>query len=368
MKRKRWICIMLLLLFSGMPVMTSYAAEEIQMDEIDQVLRQLLPEERVSFQDIVVALMSDEETLEVELVGDYITDTFFYVLKINKSTVSYLLMLTIAAAIVTNFSNVFQSKQVAETGFYVIYMMMIIVCLQTFANVFEMMQESIENLLVFMRVLGPVYFLSMSVSTGSVSAVGFYSLLLLLIYVIELVILNGLFPAIHVYLMIQILNFLSAEMYLSKLSELIKMLTGWVLKTLLACVTGVGMLQGLLAPQADEVKRGAVTKVVNLFPGIGDALGMAGEMMISTAVFLKNGIGMAGSIVLIILCLFPIINVGAMILVYKGMAALIQPISDKRIVEMLSSVGETYGLLLKMIFAVLFLFILSIALSAAFTS
>lgn len=338
------------------------------MEEIEKVLDTLLPRQRISFQDIVVALMSDSEKLEAELVGEYILDSLFYVLRINKTTISYLLILIIGAAIITNFSNVFKNKQIAETGFYLVYMMMIIVCLQTFVSISELVQETVQNLLVFMRVLSPVYFLSMSVSTGNISAVSFYSLMLLLIYIIELVIVNGIFPMVHVYLMIQILNFLSDEMYLTKFSELISLVTGWALKTLMASVTGVAMLQGLLAPHADELKRGVVHKVVNLFPGIGDALGVAGEMLLSTAVFLKNGIGMAGSIVLVLICLVPIINMGILVLLYKGLAAVTQPISDKRIVEMLGSVGETYLMLLKILFAVLFLFIIAIALTAVFTS
>ena len=368
MKRIQFLMICLLIGFLFHTPQIAYASETIKTDDIDKALREMIPEERISFDDLVVALLSDEEKLEVELIGNYIVDTFFYILRINKSTISYLLILIITAAIVTNFSAVFQNKQIAEVGFYIVYMLMIMTCLQMFTNVFQMMEENIANLLTFMRVLSPVYFLSMSLSTGKISAVGFYSLILLLIYIVELVILNGLLPMAHVYLMIQILNFISSEMYLSKLAELIELLNSWALKTLLACVTGIGVLQGLMAPQADSVRRGAVTKVVNLFPVIGDALGASGEMLINTAVFLKNGIGMAGSILLVILSIVPIMNVGILVVIYKGMAALVQPISDKRIVEILSSVGETYQLLLKIIFAVLFLFLISIGLAAAFTT
>lgn len=345
-----------------------YASEKIQMEEIDQVLDEMLPRKKVSFQELVTALMNEEEKLEVEILGNYILDSLFYILRINKGTISYLLMLVIMGAVMNNFSNVFHNKQVSETGFYIVYMVMIIVCLQSFCEIFEMVQESMERLLIFMRVLSPVYFISMSVSTGKISSVAFYSLMLLLIYLVEVVIINGLFPAVHVYFMIQVLNFLSPEQYLSKLSELIQMLMNWVLKTLVAGVTGVGILKGMLAPSADLVKRGAVTKVVNLFPGIGDALGVAGEMMVNTAVLLKNGIGVAGSIFLIVLCLFPVLNVGILTLIYKAVAAVIQPISDKRMVELLSGIGETYQILLKLIFSVLFMFLLAIGVSAGFTS
>lgn len=362
---------LLVLLIVGLlflPCRTVFASEEIQIEQIEEVLKDVLPDVKVTFRDLLSALLSEEDKLEVDLLKDYIADSFFYILKVNKGTISYLLMFAITASVVTNFSNVFQNKQVSETGFYMIYMLMLIVCLQSFLSIFQMIQESMDRLLVFMRVLSPVYFLSMSISTGKISSVAFYSLMLLLIYLIELVILNGLFPAAHVYFMVRVLNVLSPEMYLSKLSELIELLMSWILKTLLAGVTGVGILQGLLAPAADTAKRGAISKVVNLLPGVGDLLGVGGEMMLSTAVFLKNGIGMAGSILLLLMCLFPVLNMGILVVIYKGIAAIIQPISDKRVVEMMDAMGETYRMLLKIIVAVLFLFLLAIGLSAAFTS
>lgn len=338
------------------------------MQEIDYILETLLPRQRISFSDIVEALMNESETLEVGLLADYVMDSLFYVLRINKTTISYLLILLIGAAILANFANVFKNKQVSEIGFYIIYMMMLIVCLETFRTVSAMLLETVNKLMVFMRVLSPVYFLSMSVSTGNISSVGFYSLMLILIYLIELIITNGLFPVVHVYLMIHVMNFLSEEMYLSKLSELIRLLVGWVLKTLIAGVTGAAMIQGMLLPHADELKRGVVYKVVNLFPGIGDSLGIAGEMFLNTAVFLKNGIGMAGSVALFLIASLPIINMGVLVILYKGLSAVVQPISDKRIVELLSSVGDTYFILLKIIVAVVFLFVIAIAVTAAFTS
>ena len=53
---------------------------------------------------------------------------------------------------------------------------------------------------------------------------------------------------------------------------------------------------------------------------------------------------------------------------YKLMAALIQPISDKRIVEALASVGNGYQMLLKVVFTTAVLFLLTIAVAAVFTS
>ena len=83
---------------------------------------------------------------------------------------------------------------------------------------------------------------------------------------------------------------------------------------------------------------------------------------------MKNGIGLAGALICVGICIIPILNMGMLTIMYKLMAALIQPISDKRIVEALASVGNGYQMLLKVVFTTAVLFLLTIAVAAVFTS
>ena len=342
--------------------------DEIDMQEINAVMTEIFPEKKVTFQEILEALLSEKETISPELLGDYVADTLFYVVEMNKPMMLYLLLIVIAASVFSNFSSVFQSRQIAQTGFYVVYILLITACLYTFQQTVVSVSESLENLNVFMRVLGPAYFMSMAVATGSTSSIAFYSLVLFLIYLVELLILNVMLPLIHVYLMIRVLNFLSDEEYLSKLAELLDTVIAWSLKTMLACVTGISLVQGVLSPAVDTVKRSAFTKGAEMIPGIGDVLGGVTEVILGTAVLIKNGIGMAGVLIVAGICLIPILNMGALTLMYKGLAALIQPISDKRIVEAISSVGDGYHMLLRVVFTTGVLFLITIGVAAAATS
>lgn len=342
--------------------------EDIDLKEIDKVLKDIFPDTRVSFGDVLSALMDEKGTISPELIGDFLTDSLFYVVKSNKTAMTYLLLIVIVAAVFSNFSSVFQNRQIADISFYIVYILLITACLHTFAQTVDTVSASLENLVVFMQVLGPAYFICMAVSTGSVSAVAFYNIVLVLIYLVELVILHFLLPLIHVYLMMRILNFLADEDYLTKFSELLELLVGWSLKTLLACITGISIVQGLLSPAVDSVKRSAFTKGVEVIPGIGDAIGGVTEVVLGTAVLVKNGIGMAGALICAGICIIPIMNMGILTLMYKLMAALVQPISDKRIVEALASVGTGYQMLLKVVFTTGVLFLLTIAVAAVFTS
>lgn len=196
----------------------------------------------------------------------------------------------------------------------------------------------------------------------------FYNLALLLIFLIEFLILELLLPLIHVYIIVKFLNSLSDEDYLSKLAELMEVIISWTLKTLLACVIGLNVIQGLIAPAIDTVKRSVLTRGAEAIPGVGDALGGVAEVVLGTAVLVKNGIGMAGAVICIVLCAVPMIQVAVIALMYKLAAALIQPVSDKRMVTCIGSVGEGCQLLIRVVFTVSVLFLLTIAIVAVTTS
>lgn len=342
--------------------------DEVDMKEINQLLKEIFPQEKVIFQDVLTALLDEKETISPKLIGEFITDTLFHVVKSNKSTLVYLLLVMIIAAVFTNFSEVFQNRQIAQTGFYLVYILLITVCLHSFQMTVQELTDSMETLNTFMSVLAPAYFICMALAVGSISSIAFYNLVLLLIFLVDMVILHFLLPLIHVCLMVRVLNFLSDEEYLSKFAELLQTIVGWGLKTLLALITGAGIVQGILNPSMDAVKRSAFTKGAEMIPGIGDVFGGVTDVVLGTAVLIKNGIGMAGVVLVIAICLVPILNMGILTLLYKGLAALVQPVSDKRIVEAVNSVGDGYHMLLKVVCTTAVLFMITIAVAAAATT
>ena len=94
---------------------------------------------------------------------------------------------------------------------------------------------------------------------------------------------------------------------MSRFTELIETVVSWTLKTLLALVIGLNTIQGLIAPAVDSVKRSALTRGVEAIPGVGDAIGGTAEVILGTAVVVKNGIGIAGAIICFALCAVPLV-------------------------------------------------------------
>lgn len=342
--------------------------ETFDFGDVNQVLKDILPEEKLDFGETVRAIINGDVKFSVELLEKLVSEQLFYEFRQNKKTVVDILIIAIIAAIFTNFSNVFQNKQIGEISFYVLYLLLITICLSTFQILIDGVGGDLEKLTGFMRVLGPLYFLAVAISTGSGTSIIFYNLLLFLIYIVELLILNFLLPLLHIYMVIRVLNNLSSEEYLSKFAELIEFIVTWTLKTLLAAIIGLNVIQGLISPAIDSLKRGVLTKSVEAIPAIGDALGGTAEIILGTSVLVKNGIGVTGAIICIAICIIPILQMFVMAFLYKLISALIQPISDKRIVGCVSGMSEGCQILLRVIFTTGMLFLLTIAIVTATTT
>ena len=371
---------------AGKGCMTVYAAEdtvdydavesgaesklfsEFDFSEIDNSLQKIFPEEKMDFKSLVTALIEGDGKNAGELIMDFISDQFAYEFRYNRQNLAYMLLIAVIAAIFTNFSNAFQNRQVSEISFYVLYILLITMCLNAFRIAMSGIEGHLETLLDFMRVLCPSYFLAVAIASGSSSSLIFYNIVLFLIYVVEVLILRFLLPVINIYIMVQVLNYLAGEEYLSQFAELLSKMVTWILKTLVTCVIGINVIQGMLAPAIDALKRSALTKTAEAIPGIGNAIGGVTDVVLGTAVLIKNGIGMAGAAVMIAICAIPIVQMALMTLMYKLTAALVQPVSDKRITGCISSVSQGYELLMKVVFSTGLLFLLTIAVVTASTS
>jgi stage III sporulation protein AE len=75
---------------------------------------------------------------------------------------------------------------------------------------------------------------------------------------------------------------------------------------------------------------------------------------------LKNGIGIAGFLILLLICSFPLIKMFSIVLIYKVTSALIQPILDNQIVQCLNDMSNAMLILLTCVIAVAVMFFMAL--------
>lgn len=375
----KWIVLIWMIFWHAMvPVYAADATEEdkaqkeilgyFDFQELEELLKEIFPQEKLGFQTMLKNMMSGDWKDAMEELGDFIVEQLFYEIRNSKETMIHLLVIALVAAVFTNFSGVFQNRQVADMSFFILYLVLITVILKSFSLLLASVEGHILKLLTFMSALGPMFFLAVALSSGSVSSIGFYQIVLFSLYVVEFVVLNMLLPLTQLYLVIQILNHLSKEEILSKLAELLEFVIGWTQKTLLAGVIGLNVIQGLIGPAIDSVKRSVVTRGAEAIPLIGDALGGTAEVVLGTTVLIKNAIGVTGAVICTAICLLPLVQMLIVTFLFKVTAAMVQPISDKRMVGCINSIATGTEMLLKIVFTCGVVFLLTITIVASFTT
>lgn len=335
--------------------------ESMDFTDIDRMMEDLFPQERMEFADAVRQIMMGNTDVGRDAIKEMLQERIFGAWEVNRKSILYLILLAIASAVFIGFSDIFQTRQVSQISFYMIYLLVMGICLASFQAASEWMANGVHTLTGFMKVLYPVYFAAVTVAKGSISSLAFYHLAIILIVVIEELLLHLIVPGIHMYVIIRVMNSLQSEDYLSKFAELLDTAIGWGLKTLMGGMIGLNVIQGMLGPAIDTVKRSAVTRGMEMVPGVGDLLGGTAEVALGTAVLIKNSIGIVGMFLCLVLCLAPLLQLAVITLGYKLAAALVQPVSDKRIIECISGVGEGCKMLMNCIFVTGILFLVTVA-------
>ena len=212
---------------------------EFDFSELDSSLREMFPGEKVTFSDIVSSLISGGIDDAGDMTAQFLKDRIAYDFLYNRKTIVYIILAALVAAVFSNFADAFQNRQISDISFYVIYMLLITLCLTAFQTAVSGLEEKMGLLTEFIRALAPAYFMAMAFASGSAAALVFYNLILFLIYIVELIIIHILLPAVNIYVMICVLGSLIEEDFLSELAGLIRKAVTWALHGLLACVAGI---------------------------------------------------------------------------------------------------------------------------------
>lgn len=341
--------------------------DSIDFDEIDVLMEEAETIKTIDFKELVTKLISGED-IDKKWLFQSILDVAFQELTLNKNYMIQIILIAIAFAILNNFVNVFENAAVSDISFYMVYMILLVLLMQSFLSFNTIITDALYVMLEFMRALLPAFCMTMVFSTGSITTLGFYQLTLFIIYIIEWLMIYIVVPMIHIYVMLELMNHLTKEDLISRMTELLKSGVEWVLKVLFTLVVGINVVQGLLSPVIDSFKTTMFAKTANILPGIGTSLHAVSEIMVGSGIIIKNGVGIAGILVLILLCVGPMIKIGVIAVLYKLVAAVIQPVADKRISGCISGVGEGARLMNKVMVTANVMFLVTIALVTAATT
>ena len=342
--------------------------EEFDFSGIEEFVQETQSGQGLGFKEIMELLIAGDLGGLCSRIVESLKRELFSEISAGGRLMGQILALGILGAVFTNFSDIFNGSQISETGFYVTYLLLFTMLMAGIGQSIQVAADTVDEILTFMRVLMPSYFLVVAFAGGSVSAAAMYEFTLLIISVGQWLLGAVLIPAARVYLLLVFANHMAKEELLARLTELTEQAIGWGMKTLLGVVLGFHLIQGLVLPYVDSLKNGSVQKLVGMIPGVGQGAAAVTQMILGSGVLIKNTMGMAAVVILMVLVAVPVMKLVVLMLLYKCLAALLEPICDKRLVKCVGAAAKGHRMLLQIVITAAALLVITVAVVCAGTN
>ncbi len=381
--RKRWaLCLLLLCCFPGVVwgaagegqagAYSSDIAEDIagagdgllgeqDLQEMQEAVDIYLQEDTLSVSELIRKLMAGEFSLEELDWREIFLAVAGQGIGVQRVMLGKLLFLILLSAVFSAMADAFSENRIGETGFYILYLLLLAFLLEEFGRTGSEVEELLQGVSGFMKAAAPAYYLAVLTAGGATTAGLFYQLLLFLLLMVQSVIVRLLLPGVQIYVLLNLVNQIPKEDFLSRLTDLIRTCIQWSMRTMIAAVTGLQILRNMLGPALDSLHRSAIGKTAGAIPGIGNVIKATTEILLASAVLIRNCLGVAVLLILLWGCLMPVVRMTVRTLMFKMLGAFCQPVADERIVGCLSTIADGYGMYLHMILGTMVMFLLSVA-------
>lgn len=347
---------------------TDELLDKLDMKEIEDYLKENEETADISFLDLVTGFIRGNDGANLREAGNYLSKLLFSEFRENRQLLVIIVAMAASFALLKNFSTIFKNSYISDLCFVLVYIELMILLMKSFLIMNELLQSTLGKIVDFMKMLLPVFAMSMVFSNGTNSAAGFYEMTFLVVFLVQWILLYLLAPLIQIYVVMQFLNYILEGEKFSRMCELLEDGIRWGMKIVVTLVMGLNVVQGLIYPAIDRLKTSSWTKAIGMIPGIGNSANAIGEMLIGTGMVIKNSVGVAAMLILVILVAVPLVKIFVMSFLYKIASAVLEPITDKRIAGSINGVFKGSVLAGKLMLTSLFLFFVTIAMITAATS
>ncbi|MBM7569699.1 stage III sporulation protein AE [Aquibacillus albus] len=290
----------------------------------------------------------------------------FYELVMNGKLLGTLIMLTLFCMILQTLQSAFENKAVSKVGYAVIYLVLVVLALNSFQLAASYANETISTMSSFMVALLPLM-LGLMASFGNLVAVSFFHpIVVFLIHTSVLLISNVVIPLFFLSALLQIVSTLNESYKVTQLANLLKNIGLGLLGAFLTIFLGVISVQGAASAIQDGVAMKTAKFVTgNFIPVVGRMFTDATDTVLSASLLLKNAVGIVGVVILLAIILFPAIKIFVISIIYKLTSALLQPIGDGPVIKCMDIISKHILYIFAALLVVSFMFFLAIVLLVA---
>jgi stage III sporulation protein AE len=328
------------------------------LEEMNDKYSEYLPKHE--FKDLVNSFKS-KKIYNIKGILSGLSNYFFHELTANYHLLGQLIALSVVSAVLRNFQNAFENNSISKVAYSVVYLVLMVVAIQSFAIALRVGKEAIEQMVSFIQALLPVLFTLLASIGGFTSVAVFKPLIFIGITVASTWIKNILMPILFLTAVLGLVNNISDRFHVSFLASFLKQICVFLLGLFLCIFLGTLATQGAASATMDGISiRTAKFASKNFIPIVGGIFSDTVDTIVSCSLILKNAVGLIGLLTVFLLTVFPVAKILSIVFVYKIAAAIIQPVGEELIVKCLNDMSNSMMLILLSIAAVSAMFFIAI--------
>lgn len=272
-----------------------------------------------------------------------------------------LLLLAVLCSLLQNAGKAFGNRGAAEVAHLITFLVVMYLALQSFRLALDIGQETVDLMVSFMFALLPVLATLLAAVGALSSATIFHPLLITVVTLVAGTIERVVFPLLFFTAVLAIASNLAQGFPLTRMAQLARQAAIAVLSLLFTVFLGVMAVRGALAPVADGVALRTAKFLTGTFvPVIGGMFADAVEVVAGGSVLIKNAVGAFGLMAIAVMAAFPLMKIFSLVVIYRLVTALVQPISDARIVDALGALADTLTMLMAAVATVALMFFIGV--------
>lgn len=277
-----------------------------------------------------------------------------------------MIVIAILCTLLKNLQDAFSTKSISQIAFYACYAVMVMLLSKSFLISISVAKDVINGVADFMAAILPVLVTMIALAGGVTQAATIDPIVMAAVVIIPRIYVTVIIPLIMVGFVLQFANNLSEEHKIDNLCKLLKQWTVWLQGIIITCFIALLTIRGITSTTIDAVALKTTKFAVdNFIPIVGKAFSDAIASVAGYSLIIKNAISGIGLMVIILIILYPIIKMILMAFIYKMSAALVEPISDKRITSTIAATGDSLVLLLSCVLSVSLMFFVLLAIMAS---
>lgn len=311
-------------------------------------------------------IKNGEGNLSIKTFSNAIISFLFKEVKTALSFSVSIIVIAIMCSLIKNLQSAFSSEGISNIAFFACYSILIIILSKSFLVSINIATNIIKELSNFMAAILPVLVMMIGSIGGFAQAATMDPIIIGATLIIPRIYTTIIIPLILISFVLDFTNNISNDFKIGNLCKLARQITIWIQGIILTLFIGLLTVRGITSSTIDAVTlKTAKFAIDNFIPIVGKAFSDAIASVAGYSLIIKNAVSSIGLIIIVIMMLYPIIKLVLISFVYKLTAAIIEPISDKRITSSLASAGNSLILLMSCVLSVSLMFFVLLAIMAS---